>query len=45
MLLEAGARTEQRDADGRTALNWAMEKGHDTIVEYLLAYGADNNHP
>jgi ankyrin repeat protein len=40
-LLDAGARINDRDARGRTALMIAAEGGHGEIADLLLARGAD----
>jgi ankyrin repeat protein len=40
-LLDAGARIDDRDARGRTALMIAAEGGHAEIANLLLARGAD----
>ncbi len=40
-LLEAGARIDDRDTRGRTALMIAAEGGHAEIADLLLARGAD----
>jgi ankyrin repeat protein len=40
-LLEAGAKIDDRDARGRTALMIAAEGNHPAIVKALLAHGAD----
>ena len=40
-LLDAGARIDERDARGRTALMIAAEGNHPAIVKALLAHGAD----
>jgi ankyrin repeat protein len=40
-LLDAGARIDDRDARGRTALMIAAEGGHAGIASLLLARGAD----
>ncbi|KAF7504245.1 hypothetical protein GJ744_002567 [Endocarpon pusillum] len=34
---------EARDSTGRTALHWAAERGHEEVVEMLLAKGAEVN--
>lgn len=41
LLLDRGARIEDRDNRGRTALMIAAETGHTEIVDLLLARGAD----
>ena len=40
-LVEAGARIDDRDARGRTALMIAAEGNHGEIAQLLLAHGAD----
>ena len=40
-LLDAGAKIDDRDARGRTALMIAAEGGHADIAKVLLAHGAD----
>ncbi|UGY05187.1 ankyrin repeat domain-containing protein [Bradyrhizobium quebecense] len=40
-LLDAGARVDERDARGRTALMIAAEGNHPAIAKALLAHGAD----
>ena len=40
-LLDLGARIDERDARGRTALMIAAEGGHAGIADLLLARGAD----
>jgi uncharacterized protein len=42
-LVDAGARVDDRDARGRTALMIAAEGGHAEIVALLLARGADQS--
>ncbi len=42
-LLKHGARVEQRDSSGNSALMWAAIGGHETIVQLLLKAGADPN--
>ena len=42
-LVDAGARIDDRDARGRTALMIAAEGGHAEIVALLLARGADQS--
>ena len=36
MLLEAGAEADAKDADNRTPLSWAAERGHIVVVRELL---------
>jgi ankyrin repeat protein len=43
-LLDAGARIDDQDARGRTALMIAAEGGRGKIVDVLLAHGADRSH-
>jgi ankyrin repeat protein len=43
-LLDAGARIDDQDARGRTALMIAAEGGHARVVDVLLAHGADRSH-
>jgi ankyrin repeat protein len=40
-LLNAGARIDDKDARGRTALMIAAEGGHAEIAKLLLSHGAD----
>ena len=35
-LLEFGVNREEKDFEGRTALSWASEKGHESTVRALL---------
>ena len=39
-LLEKGASADMQDQDGRTALHWAAENGHEAVVRTLLEKGA-----
>jgi ankyrin repeat protein len=41
LLLSRGARIDDRDDRGRTALMMAAELGHDEVVDALLGHGAD----
>ncbi|KAM3510890.1 hypothetical protein MY11210_005493 [Beauveria gryllotalpidicola] len=41
MLLEKGANIDAKDNDGRTALSYVAEKGHEAIVKLLLEKGAN----
>ena len=41
MLLEAGAKINQRDVHGRTAIFDAIERGNYFMVDLLLKLGAD----
>jgi ankyrin repeat protein len=41
LLLDKGARIDDQDNRGRTALMIAAELGHRSAVELLLAHGAD----
>eukprot|EP00966_Prymnesium_polylepis_P273578 6320027-Prymnesium_polylepis.1 len=43
MLLKAGAQTEARDANGKTALLVAAEGGHADLCSTLAEEGADVN--
>lgn len=43
MLLDRGARVDDRDARGRTALMIAAEGGRSRVVDLLLAHGADRS--
>ncbi len=40
-LLSAGAKVNEKDKDGQTALHRAVKHGHKAVVELLLAKGAD----
>eukprot|EP00054_Salpingoeca_dolichothecata_P027848 m.206567 g.206567 ORF g.206567 m.206567 type:complete len:129 (+) comp26064_c1_seq13:74-460(+) len=40
-LLSDGAKVNQTDEDGRTALMWASRHGHASVVEQLVAAKAD----
>ena len=40
-LLEAGARVNEQDLQGRTALHAAIDTGSVTLIKLLLAHGAD----
>jgi serine/threonine-protein phosphatase 6 regulatory ankyrin repeat subunit B len=42
-LLAAGADVNAKDKDGVTALMWASQGGHITVVQALLAAKADVN--
>ena len=42
-LLEAGAKPNSQDNQGRTALHHVAEKGKAKVSEFLLAHGADPN--
>ena len=37
LLLAAGASRDARDADGHTALDWALDGGHDNCVALFTA--------
>ncbi len=37
LLLEKRADVEERDDDGRTALDWAAADGHEAVVRLLTA--------
>ncbi|OAQ99952.1 hypothetical protein LLEC1_04023 [Akanthomyces lecanii] len=41
LLLENGANVEVKDEDGRTALSYIAEQGHEAIVKILLEKGAN----
>ena len=41
LLLEKGADVKATDRDGRTALIWAAQDGHEAVVRLLLEKGAD----
>lgn len=40
-LLAAGSDVNERDADGCTALSWAVAAGNEHVVQLLLAHGAE----
>lgn len=42
-LLSEGYAIDQPDADGQTGLIMASWRGHDGVVQYLIAHGADVN--
>ncbi|CAO2649605.1 Nn.00g069900.m01.CDS01 [Neocucurbitaria sp. VM-36] len=44
-LRKSRARINERDSDGRTALQWAAGRGDASAVELLLKYGANPNTP
>ena len=45
LLLETGkADVEWKDKDDRTPLSWAIEGGHEAVVELLLKAGAKANY-
>lgn len=39
LLLQHGARVDDRDADGWTALRWAVHRGHMQVAKVLIAVG------
>eukprot|EP00759_Apiculatamorpha_spiralis_P021908 PhF_6_TR26374/c0_g1_i1/m.38023/K15503/ANKRD44; serine/threonine-protein phosphatase 6 regulatory ankyrin repeat subunit B len=39
-LLKAGAEVDAVDKDGRTALHWALQRGHGRLTLVLLSHGA-----
>ena len=41
LLLEAKANVDAKANDGRTALHWAAENGHEAVVKLLLEKGAE----
>ncbi|KAF3906944.1 hypothetical protein AA313_de0207952 [Arthrobotrys entomopaga] len=43
MLVDNGADMEAKDWNGRTALLWAAEDGHEATVRFLIDNGADLN--
>jgi len=43
ILLSAGADIKVKDKDEDTALNLAAQNGHSSVVQALLATGADLN--
>jgi len=43
LLIERGARLDEQDNRGRTALMIAAELGHTPAVDLLLAHGADKS--
>jgi ankyrin repeat protein len=42
-LEEMSAQVNACDTDGRTALHWAADKGHEEVVSALLSCGADSS--
>jgi ankyrin repeat protein len=42
-LLQRGHSLEAKDSDGQTPLMWAINNGHDTLVEWLLTNEPDVN--
>ncbi len=40
LLIDKGAELDLREEDGRTALHWAVRRGHPEVVKILLAHGA-----
>ena len=40
VLLQAGANVKLKDKHGKTALSFAIDHGHDAIIELLRANGA-----
>ncbi len=43
LLIESGARVNQKDKDGNTALVYAVDRGLADVVKLLLENGADHN--
>ena len=42
-LLQAGSDANQRGSEGETALHWAADRGHESVLALLLRHGADVN--
>ncbi|KAF8247085.1 ankyrin, partial [Wilcoxina mikolae CBS 423.85] len=43
ILIEAGARVDERDDEGQTPLYWAVERGREDAVRMLIEKGGDIN--
>jgi ankyrin repeat protein len=44
-LIASGSDLEQRDNAGKTAYEWAVERGQDDVAAVLAAAGADTDGP